>query len=613
METLTKLGYQPLDKTHPILTGTEATASAIMASVEEARRKRQTATIIVYYTGHGAVGATDLWLQTAGQKKVGAGQGLKVSDVIIQARRQDDGKSAFEGELVLILDACFSGSGIVSEGLTLANMGRRTTILTSSTDIQESFGLNQENLPQTSAFTDAVLQGLGPEWVESDSDHDGLLRWEELKLYATDRLRRLSEQGMLPKPMIASMLTNYSEGFIAYRRDQVRVWDSVYRAIFTTRAMNEILAAHLQTLEARSKEKPAIPKEAQRLAELLAPASEDYYTQAVKATAEGLIDKARTLFVKAVAQSQQRASQTQPSQQQAQAVQEEEKEKQGAIYLALARMEWYNGNFTAAFAWYQQAAKVTPPSTSELQNEIGVVGVYAGKYSEAEPYLQAALHHREQILGLSHPDVATTLNNLATLYHSQEKYVQAEPLYQRALQIDEVLLGRDHPDVARTLNNLAALYYAQGRYCEAEPLYQRALQITESTSGHDDGSVAISLNNLAELYRQQGKYSEAEPLYERAVRLMKKGFGAHHPNVAKVQNNLAQLLDAQAKYAAAEALYQTSFWILYDSLGPEHSSLTTVFNNYAASLAEQGQPNSKQVAWSRLQSVRQANSGTAVP
>ena len=42
------------------------------------------------------------------------------------------------------------------------------------------------------------------------------------------------------------------------------------------------------------------------------------------------------------------------------------------------------------------------------------------------------------------------------------------------LQIQEKALGPDHPDVATSLNNLALLYYNQGQYAKAEPLYQRA-------------------------------------------------------------------------------------------------------------------------------------------
>ena len=50
--------------------------------------------------------------------------------------------------------------------------------------------------------------------------------------------------------------------------------------------------------------------------------------------------------------------------------------------------------------------------------------------------------------------MATSLNNLAGLYHAQGKYAAAEPLYNRSLAIREKVLGPQHPDVATSLNNL---------------------------------------------------------------------------------------------------------------------------------------------------------------
>ena len=76
-------------------------------------------------------------------------------------------------------------------------------------------------------------------------------------------------------------------------------------------------------------------------------------------------------------------------------------------------------------------------------------------------------------LGPDHPDVADSLNNLASLYHAQGRYAEAEPLYQRSFKIREKALGPDHPDVAASLSRLAILCEAQGRYAEAEPLYQQ--------------------------------------------------------------------------------------------------------------------------------------------
>ena len=102
-------------------------------------------------------------------------------------------------------------------------------------------------------------------------------------------------------------------------------------------------------------------------------------------------------------------------------------------------------------------------------------------------------------------------------------------------------LGKDHPDVATSLNNLAELYRVQGKYDQAEPLYQRSLAIREKTLGKDYPDVATSLNNSAVLYHAQGKYDQTEPLYQRSLAIMEKALGKNHPNTKTVKDNLQKL------------------------------------------------------------------------
>ena len=54
--------------------------------------------------------------------------------------------------------------------------------------------------------------------------------------------------------------------------------------------------------------------------------------------------------------------------------------------------------------------------------------------------------------------------------YERGRYTDAEPLYQRALAIWEKALDLEHPNVATSLYNLAALSYNQGQYVKAEPL-----------------------------------------------------------------------------------------------------------------------------------------------
>ncbi|CAN0388434.1 unnamed protein product, partial [Ascophyllum nodosum] len=170
-----------------------------------------------------------------------------------------------------------------------------------------------------------------------------------------------------------------------------------------------------------------------------------------------------------------------------------------------------------------------------------------GKYDDAEPLYKRALTIREEVLGPRHPDVASILNNLASLLESQVIFVKQS--IQRVAQWGNVTTWFDQ--LARRncgLHHYAAFLANQGKYDDAEPLYKRALTIKEEVLGPRHPDVASRLNNLASLLKSQGKYDDAEPLYKRALTIREEVLGPRHPDVASSLNNLATLLASQVMW-----------------------------------------------------------------
>ncbi|ACC82962.1 tetratricopeptide repeat protein [Nostoc punctiforme] len=263
----------------------------------------------------------------------------------------------------------------------------------------------------------------------------------------------------------------------------------------------------------------------------------------------------------------------------------------------IGNARFYNGQglYSQALPWYEQCLEVTKkrlgeehPDVATSLNNLAYLYYSQGRYSEAEPLCIQALALRRKLLGEEHPDVATSLNNLAALYRSQGRYSEAEPLYIQALALRCKLLGEEHPDVALSLNNLAGLYYSQGRYSEAEPIYIQALALRRKLLGEEHPDVATSLNNLAYLYDSQGRYSEAEPIYIQALALRRKLLGEEHPDVATSLNNLAYLYDSQGRYSEAEPIYIQALALRRKLLGEEHPDVATSLNNLAYLYDSQG-------------------------
>ena len=128
---------------------------------------------------------------------------------------------------------------------------------------------------------------------------------------------------------------------------------------------------------------------------------------------------------------------------------------------------------------------------------------------------------------------AATAGNLAS----------ADELLRHAARIQEAELGPLHPNLASTLNNLAIVAEKTGRPGDAETLYRRAAAIASASLPSNDPMVAASRQNLEDFCRARGL-----PIDVPAVR------ASATPGTVLVQREFARA------NAAAEAKTPTDVW-----------------------------------------------------
>lgn len=88
----------------------------------------------------------------------------------------------------------------------------------------------------------------------------------------------------------------------------------------------------------------------------------------------------------------------------------------------------------------------------------------------------------EEIHEEDHPDILTSLHNLALACEKVEQYEEAKNYLERALVISEKINGVEHPNVAKILNDLGRVYYNLNKYLESNTLFERALIIYKKNS-----------------------------------------------------------------------------------------------------------------------------------
>ena len=77
-----------------------------------------------------------------------------------------------------------------------------------------------------------------------------------------------------------------------------------------------------------------------------------------------------------------------------------------------------------------------------------------GRWKEAEELFVQAMETRKRVLGQEHPDILTSMANLAFTWKSQGRNLEAILLLKECFQLQTHKLGPQHPDTESSLETL---------------------------------------------------------------------------------------------------------------------------------------------------------------
>ena len=219
------------------------------------------------------------------------------------------------------------------------------------------------------------------------------------------------------------------------------------------------------------------------------------------------------------------------------------------------------------------------PILATSYNNLGSLFYHMGDYPQANSYYQKALAIDEKVLESEHPSLATIYNNLGELFRVIGDFQQANSYYQKAQTIFEKVLEPDHPNLATSYNNLGTLLQDMGDYIEAKTYYQKALVIREKVLEPDHPNLALSYGTLGGLLQVMGDYPQAQTYYQKALDIFEKVFEPNHPSLATSYGNLGLLFYASGDYPQAQTYYQKALAIFEKVLEPDHPNLATSYNS----------------------------------
>ena len=207
-----------------------------------------------------------------------------------------------------------------------------------------------------------------------------------------------------------------------------------------------------------------------------------------------------------------------------------------------------------------------------------------------------ALEIAERTFGPDHPEVATSLDNLADCNCAQDEYEQslgnyrkkycdiAEPLYKRSLVIREKFFGSKHASLFPILEKLSNLYFSSGEHAKGVLIAQQILDIKESTLGHDHPEIVSYIHFLAYYHERLGHYEIAVQLYQRSEVIFEKAGISEHPDLASAMDAIVGMYLNQDQYSKAEPLCQRSLEIRKKMSDPNSRELAHTLDQFMSCL-----------------------------
>jgi tetratricopeptide (TPR) repeat protein/tRNA A-37 threonylcarbamoyl transferase component Bud32 len=233
-----------------------------------------------------------------------------------------------------------------------------------------------------------------------------------------------------------------------------------------------------------------------------------------------------------------------------------------------------------AAALVEQTFAGQPEIEAEVRHTLGETLSALGRYTEAEPQLEAALALRAELLGRDHPETLASLASLAQLAWRDSRFEDAVELANQVLEARRRVHGEHSSEVAVTLDLLGRVLVDAGRFDEAEPLIQQALSMSREIHGEQSLQVATCYQTwavLEETARQD--FARSEELHRKDL-LIRRAVQDHDTlETGSVINNVAMSVMRQGRLDEAAALMEESNAIVRRLAGDRHPTMARGLEN----------------------------------
>ncbi len=200
------------------------------------------------------------------------------------------------------------------------------------------------------------------------------------------------------------------------------------------------------------------------------------------------------------------------------------------------------------------------------------------EYTAAKKHLESALHIKQNVFGLFHPETASCMDRLGMVVQDMGYPLKAKVILAKALAINEQI-DPESIDTSTRLNNLGLIEQDLGNTKKAMDYYEKALVIRRNLLGTAHTRTALVLRNLGRLLMDIGDKNEALSYMKQAYSIYKKNFPSGNPNTARIQNDLGYLSQEMGDFEGALKYFTNSLNTNQRLFGDESDNVAFILKN----------------------------------
>ena len=264
----------------------------------------------------------------------------------------------------------------------------------------------------------------------------------------------------------------------------------------------------------------------------------------------------------------------------------------GALKGTIGAACLYLGDYAQAEKSCREALDIAVATSDSVNlgsryNSLGAVLFQLGKYDEAFPLIENALHLLESQNSKVSPFYLISALNYALMLNQTGRYQAQYEIMRDIFPVaDQVFAGHPYRGVFWVAWGASNLF--TGRYADAVRILEQARQIQLNVLGNQHFEYARASDALATALQQTGQYARALPMQEETVQLLERSVGPAHQTTLTSIGNMVITYTEMGEVEKAYTLYERILRELKSQFGGKHLVYLNQQSNYAAFLFETG-------------------------